>query len=235
MGGRRRIQVGLQNKWRDGGTHTRTLKWRGDNYVGLTTFGLEKNATVHCCGGWRIGRKERRRTHWKVGLIDWMVFYAAFNSISVISRQQLTLFVLSWVSPVLGWALKCLVQGHSHEKTQRIQCGSNPGPLDYESNTLPLSRMGPLEVRRMTEVVLQDDWGRTGKEELHRIEEKDWEGGEVAQDWGEGLGRRRSCTGLRRRTGKEKLHRIEEWDGRGRKAMMWSDVDWGRCERGRRR
>ena len=76
-------------------------------------------------------------------LIDWMVFYAAFNSISVISRRQLTLFMLSWVSPVLGWALKCLAQGHSHEKTQRIQCGSNPGPLDYESNTLPLSHAGP--------------------------------------------------------------------------------------------
>ena len=32
-----------------------------------------------------------------------MVFYAAFNSISVISRRQLTLFMSSWVSPVLGW------------------------------------------------------------------------------------------------------------------------------------
>ena len=62
-------------------------------------------------------------------LIDWMVFYAAFNSISIKSRRQLTLFMLSWVSPVLGWALKCLAQGHSHEKTQRIQCGSNPGLL----------------------------------------------------------------------------------------------------------
>ena len=50
---------------------------------------------------------------------------------------------LSWASPVLGWALKCLAQGHSHEKTQRIKCGSNPGPLDYESNTLPLSHAGP--------------------------------------------------------------------------------------------
>ena len=72
-----------------------------------------------------------------------MVFYAAFDSISVISRRQLTLFMLSWVSPVLGRALKCLAQGHSHEKTQRIQCGSNPGPLDYESNTLPQSHVGP--------------------------------------------------------------------------------------------
>ena len=51
---------------------------------------------------------------------------------------------LSRVSPVLGWALKCLAQGHSCEKTQRIKCSSNPGPLDYESNTLPLSHAGPL-------------------------------------------------------------------------------------------
>ena len=72
-----------------------------------------------------------------------MVFYAAFSSLSVISRRQLTLFMLSWVSPVLGWALKCLAQGHSHEKTQKIQCSSNPGPLAYESNTLPLSHVGP--------------------------------------------------------------------------------------------
>ena len=42
-----------------------------------------------------------------------MVFYAAFNSISVISRRQPTLYMLSWVSPVLGWAMKCLAQGHS--------------------------------------------------------------------------------------------------------------------------
>ena len=55
---------------------------------------------------------------------------------------------LSWVSPVdlLGWALKCLARGHSYEKNQRIQCGSNPGPLDYKSNTLPLGRAGPCKV-----------------------------------------------------------------------------------------
>ena len=28
-------------------------------------------------------------------------------------------------------------------KTQRIRCSSNPGPLDYESNTLPRSHAGP--------------------------------------------------------------------------------------------
>ena len=32
-----------------------------------------------------------------------MVFYAAFNSISVLSRRQLTLLMSFWVSPVLGW------------------------------------------------------------------------------------------------------------------------------------
>ena len=35
-----------------------------------------------------------------------MVFYAAFNCISHISRRQLTLFMSSWVSPVLGWGSK---------------------------------------------------------------------------------------------------------------------------------
>ena len=74
-------------------------------------------------------------------IFDWMVLYAAFNSISVshITATAHIVHVFSWVLPVLGWALKCLAQGHSHEKTQGIQCGSNPGPLDYESNTLPLS------------------------------------------------------------------------------------------------
>ena len=57
-----------------------------------------------------------------------MVFYAAFNSISVISLRQLTLFMPSWVSPVRGWALKCLAQGHSHEKTQE-------DPVRLESRT----------------------------------------------------------------------------------------------------
>ena len=66
-----------------------------------------------------------------------MAFYAAFSSISVISRRQLTLFMLSWVSPVLGWALKCLAKGHSLEKNP-----VEPGPLDYESNTLPLGHAG---------------------------------------------------------------------------------------------
>ena len=35
--------------------------------------------------------------------------------ISVISQQQLIYSCISCVSPGLGWALKCLAQGHSHE------------------------------------------------------------------------------------------------------------------------
>ena len=78
-------------------------------------------------------------------IVDWLIewCFTSLLTVFVISRQQLTLFMLSWVSPVLGWALKCLAQGHSHEKPQRIQCGSNQGPQDYESNTLPLIHVGP--------------------------------------------------------------------------------------------
>ena len=42
-----------------------------------------------------------------------MVFYAAFNTYHGDSSHYLCLF---WVSPVLGFALKCLAQGHAHEK-----------------------------------------------------------------------------------------------------------------------
>ena len=44
----------------------------------------------------------------RYGLIDWMVFYATFNSISVISRSQLTLFMsfLGFASTRLGlWSV----------------------------------------------------------------------------------------------------------------------------------
>ena len=42
-------------------------------------------------------------------MIDWIVFYAAFNSISVISRRQLTLFVsfLGFTSTRLGSEVSC--------------------------------------------------------------------------------------------------------------------------------
>ena len=86
-------------------------------------------------------------------MIDWKVFYAAFNSIFVISRRQLTLFMsfLGFTSTRLG--LQSVLPKDTPtkkpsaklpRKNPRIQCSSNPGPLDYESNTLPLSHAGPL-------------------------------------------------------------------------------------------
>ena len=68
-----------------------------------------------------------------------MVFYAAFNSISVISRQQLTLFMsfLGFTSTRLGSEVSC-------PKTIQRKNPDDPVPLDYESNTLPLSHPGPL-------------------------------------------------------------------------------------------
>ena len=57
--------------------------------------------------------------------IDWIMFYAAFNSISVIIRRHLTLFMsfLGFTSSRLGlWSVL---------------------PKDYESNTLPLSHAWP--------------------------------------------------------------------------------------------
>ena len=74
-------------------------------------------------------------------LVGWMVFYATFSIISVMSRRRFTLFM-----SFLGGALNSLARGHSHEKIQKIQCGSNPGPLDYESNTLPRSHAGPKSI-----------------------------------------------------------------------------------------
>ena len=53
---------------------------------------------------------------------------------------------LSWVSPALGWGseVSCpRIRPRKTQRIQRIQCSSNPGPLDYESNTLPLSYAGP--------------------------------------------------------------------------------------------
>ena len=45
-----------------------------------------------------------KRLHSSSGLTDWMVFYTAFNNISVISRRQLTLFMpfLGFTSTRLG-------------------------------------------------------------------------------------------------------------------------------------
>ena len=83
---------------------------------------------------------------WDVREIDWMVFYAAFNSISVISWRQFSLFMyfLGFTSTRLGSEVSC--PRTLPRKAQRIRCGSNPRPLDYESNTLPLSHVGWLVV-----------------------------------------------------------------------------------------
>ena len=94
-------------------------------------------------------------------LIEWcfMLLSTVFHSYH---RDSSHYSCLSWVSPVLGWALKCLAQGHSDEKTQRLKHGSNPGPLDYETNTLPLSHMGPFQsAGQKTVVVIQRLFART--------------------------------------------------------------------------
>ena len=82
------------------------------------------------------------------GLIDWMVFYTAFNSISVISRRQLTLFMLSWVSPVLGWALKCLAQRHSHEKNPEDPVRLEPRTSRLRVKHFTTEPHGTLEQRQ---------------------------------------------------------------------------------------
>ena len=71
-----------------------------------------------------------------------MVFQATFNSISVVSHGPLT--CLSWVSPVHGWGSEVSCPRTVPRKTQRIQYGSKPEPLDYESNTLLPRHAGPL-------------------------------------------------------------------------------------------
>ena len=62
---------------------------------------------------------------------------------------------ISWVSPVLGWGSEVSCPRTLPRKTQRIQCGSNPGPLDYESNTLPLSHAGPFDLRETRKVEIR--------------------------------------------------------------------------------
>ena len=58
--------------------------------------------------------------------VDWMVFYAAFNSVSVISWWQLTFFMsfLGFTSTRLG--LRSVLLNDTPMKiTKKIQCGSN--------------------------------------------------------------------------------------------------------------
>ena len=57
-----------------------------------------------------------------------MVFYAALNSISIISQRQLTLLMSFLGLPVLGWVSEVSCPRTFPRKTQRIQCGSNTDP-----------------------------------------------------------------------------------------------------------
>ena len=52
---------------------------------------------------------------------------------------------LSWVSQVIGWGRvsKLSCTRTLPRETQRIQCGSNPVLIEYETNTLPLSNAEP--------------------------------------------------------------------------------------------
>ena len=73
-------------------------------------------------------------------LIDWIVFYTTFNSISVISWQQLTLFMsfLGFTSTRLGlWSV--FTQGHSHKKNPEESSMSGT----QDRYTLPLNHAGP--------------------------------------------------------------------------------------------
>ena len=71
-----------------------------------------------------------------------------FNSISVIPRRKLTLFMSFWVSLVLGWGSE--VSCPRTLPRRGSMCGSYPGPLYFESNTLPLSHAGPLHCFQRT-------------------------------------------------------------------------------------
>ena len=64
-----------------------------------------------------------------------MAFYTAFNSLQSYHGDSSHHSCLSCVSPVLGRGSEVSCQRTFHEKTQRIHNGSNPGSLDYESNT----------------------------------------------------------------------------------------------------
>ena len=63
-----------------------------------------------------------------------MVFYAAFNILCHITATAHYSF-LSWISSVLGLGFEMSWPRTLPGKTQRILCGSNPGSLDFKSNT----------------------------------------------------------------------------------------------------
>ena len=81
-----------------------------------------------------------------------MVFYAAFNNISVISRRQLTLFMPSWVSSVLGW-------GSEVSCPRTLPRKNTEDPVRLEPRT-PASRVKHFttEPRRTPEKVGRKFW-----------------------------------------------------------------------------
>ena len=91
-----------------------------------------------------------------------MVFYAAFNSISVISRRQLTLFMSSWVSSVIGWGyeVSCprILPRKNPEDPVRLE-PRIPGLRVKHFTTEP--RRTPLVVLEIL-IVLGKDIGRAG-------------------------------------------------------------------------
>ena len=51
-----------------------------------------------------------------------------FQQYFTYTQQQLMLFCLSWVTPVLGWSSEVYFPRTLPQKTQSILCGSSPGP-----------------------------------------------------------------------------------------------------------
>ena len=127
------------------------------------------------------GKWEHWPTKHHYWLIDWMVFYAAFNSISVISWRQLTLFMLSWVSPVLTPLLAILLLPYDISKQKSIPTLPHPGgsvvstldswpgsceldPRLRRSFFLAYFRLSPLQkhVRKVVGGFRKKSWVSTG-------------------------------------------------------------------------
>ena len=79
-----------------------------------------------------------------IEFVGWMVFYVAYSSISVISRQQLTLFIsfLGFTSTRLG--LWSNLPKDTLRKTQRIQWARIQDPWITSQTILPPSHAEPL-------------------------------------------------------------------------------------------
>ena len=92
-----------------------------------------------------------------------MIFCAALTAFQSYHRNSSHYYCLSWVSPVLGWGSEGSCkrtpqqQQNKNKKKQRIQCGLNPGPLDYDSKTLPLSHAGPCLYRKLSATIARKE------------------------------------------------------------------------------